>query len=396
MRSMTKRKVTTAIQTALDFKGFDDLVELFKAGEQTDSLGNTRNFTTDDLDDMVKNHESFPIVIGHPKVDAPAYGWSSKLVRDGDSLFGKFTDVESQFSDMVEKKRFPNRSLRLRLTDDGFKVAHVGFLGAAAPAIPGLKSLEFSEDDSALDFEFSGYAETVMARMLRRLREYFIDKESIELADSLLPEYELEAIAEDAMRDRMEDNKSETSFNQHQHSNKPNNNGGANVPDTKTYSQQEVDDLLAKKDTDFESSENDLKTQLSTERKARLTTEYTLFVDGAVDEGKLTPAMAAGAVDFMLKLSADAEFEFSQGEGDDKAKTKTNPVDWFKDFVGGLGKTVSLGASKDEDTDAAASNFNGPAGSVVDADRLALDAKAREYMRDHECDYVEAVVAVGG
>lgn len=394
MRSMTKRKVTTAIQTALDFKGFDDLVELFKAGEQTDSLGNTRNFTTDDLDDMVKNHESFPIVIGHPKVDAPAYGWSSKLVRKGGSLFGKFTDVESQFSDMVEKKRFPNRSVRLRLTDDGFKVAHVGFLGAAAPAIPGLKSLEFSEDDSALDFEFSGYAETVMARMLRRLREYFIDKESIELADSLLPEYELEAIAEDAMRDRMEDSKSDTSFNQHR--NKQNNNGGANVPDTKTYSQQEVDDLLAQKATDFASSETDLKTQLDDERKARLTAEYTSFVDGAIDDGKLTPAMSAGAVDFMLQLAVDAEFEFSQGEGDGKAQTKTNPVDWFKDFVGGLGKTVSLGATGDEDTDAAVSNFNGPAGSVVDADRLALDAKAREYMRDHECDYVEAVVAVGG
>jgi len=316
---MTTRNRTTAIQTALDFKGFDDLVELFKAGEQTDSLGHTRNFTTDDLDDMVDNHEPFPIVIGHPKVNAPAYGWSSKLVRKGDSLYGKFADVESQFADMVEKKRFPNRSLRLRLTDDGFKVAHVGFLGAAAPAIPGLKSLDFAQDANGLDFEFSGYADTVLAKMMRRLREFLIEKFSVEDADKVMPAYALDVLAEDALRDQLEDKAEPALFNQPilpvLTPINPNNPapGGATVP--KTYTQAEFDAAIQQQQTDFAASSDTLKNELKAERKARLSSDHQAFVAAAIDAGKLTPALAAGVADFMLQLDDIAEFEFSQGDG---------------------------------------------------------------------------------
>lgn len=393
MHSMKKTKVSLAVNSVLDFKGFDDSVELFKAGEQTDSKGHTQNFTTADLDDMVNNHESFPIVIGHPKVNDPAYGWSAELKREGDSLFGKFENVESQFSDMVENKRFPNRSVRLRKTDNGFQVAHIGFLGAVPPAIPGLKQMEFSADDEGMEFEFSGYSETVMARMLRRMREFLIDQFSIEEADKVLPEWELETITEEAARERAEENKDDSLYNQHQ-----NNDGGTTVPD-KNFTKADVDkavkDALAEQKKDFNSSETDLKDQLGKERKTRLTNEYSGFVDGLIDEGKLTPAFAAGMTDFMLQLSDSTEFEFSQGEGDDKAQTKTNSVDWFKEFVSGMGKTVKLGATEEDDDESQAHNFNAPAGAVVDADRLELDTKARDYAEKHNVDYVEALVAVG-
>ena len=394
MRSMTKRILSSAIQTALDFKGFDDLVELFKAGEQTDSLGNTRTFTTDDLDDMVTNHEPFPIVSGHPKTDDPAYGWSSKLVRDGDSLFGQFGDVDPDFSNMVENKRFPNRSVRLSKTENGFAVAHVGFLGAAAPAVKGLKQVEFSEDTDGFDFEFSSYTDGIIARILRRIRESLIAKESLEVANEIIPEWELEALAEDAARERIEENKSDSIFNKHQ------NNGGADVPDKKEFTQADLDKAISdankSKDADYSSATKDLKTQLGTERKTRLTAEYTSSVNGWVEEGKLTPAMAAGAVDFMLQLDSETEFEFSQGEGDKETKTKTNGIAWFKDFIGGLGNSVSLGAVDDDDIESDVGAFNAPAGSVVDVDRAALEVKANAYMQKHDCDFVQAVVAVGG
>jgi len=379
---MPKNNVITS-----DFEGFDDPVELFKAGSQTDSKGITRNFTNNDLDDMVANHDSFPIVIGHPKVDDPAYGWSNELTRVGDSLFGKFNNVEPQFAGMVENKRFPNRSVRIKQTPDGFKIAHVGFLGATPPAIEGLKQIEFNAEDDGMEFEFSGYAETVMARMLRRMREFMIDKFSIEEADKVLPEFELEILTEEAVRERLED-KEDTLFNKH-----PENNGGTNVP--KTYTQEQMDAALDKQKSDFSSSETDLKIQLTTERTNRLTSEYAAFVNEQVDGGKLTPAMAAGAVDFMLKLPGDIEFEFSQGEGENKKQTKTDPVAWFKDFVGGLGKSVSLGAIEDDDIDGVVHEFDAPTGSVVDTDRLQLHNKANDYMQKHDCDYVEALVAIG-
>jgi hypothetical protein len=389
MRHMHKTKTNQAIHSVLDFKGFDDYVELFKAGQQIDSLGVARHFTAADLDSMVANHESFPIVIGHPKVDAPAYGWSAELKRDGDSLFGKFEHVESQFADMVQNKRFPNRSLRIKQTDNGYQVQHVGFLGAVAPAIPGLKQVEFAADDDAIEFEFSSYDKTIMARLLRRMREFLVEKFSIEDADKVMPEWELETLSESAIREQIEDQKTETFYNQD-----PNNTGGADVP--KTYTQAELDAELAKQKSDFSTSETDLKSQLSTERKTRLTAEYSAFVNRQIDAGKLTPALAAGAVDFMLQMSADVEFEFSQGEGDKKAATKTSAVKWFQDFVGALPKTVSLGAADDEGLDGDRDHeYAAPAGAVVDADRLALHRKALDYMSKQNCDYVEAVVAVG-
>ncbi len=392
MHGMKKKQLALAVHSVLDFKGFDDYVELFKAGEQTDSLGNTQNFTTADLDDMVNNHESFPIVIGHPKVDAPAYGWSAELKRDGDSLFGKFENVESQFSDMVENKRFPNRSVRINKTDGGFKVAHVGFLGAIPPAIPGLKQLEFSADDEGMEFEFSGWSETVTARIMRGVREFIIEKFGVEDADKYIPDWELETITEEAARERAEENKNDSLYNKRQPY-----DGGAAVPQvfTKSELDKAVSDALANQEKDFSSSEKDLKTQLSEERKTRLANEYSRFVDGLLDEGKLTPAFAAGMADFMLQLSDSTKFEFSQGEGDDKAQTKTNAVDWFKEFVSGLGKTVKLGSTENDDIDTPTHNFNTPAGTVVDADRLDLDRQARDYAEKHNVDYVEALVAVG-
>ena len=168
------------------------------------------------------------------------------------------------------------------------------------------------------------------------------------------------------------------------------------MPADKTYTQAELDEALKQQKADFSSSETDLKDQINAERTNRLKGEHNAFVQQQINDGKLTPAMAAGCVDFMLQLSSDTEFEFSQGDGDDKKTTKTDAVAWFKDFVSGLGKSVSLGESDDDDIDSAASDFAAPGGLTVDADRLALDKKARDYMATHECDYVEAVVAVGG
>jgi len=39
-------------------------------------------------------------------------------------------------------------------------------------------------------------------------------------------------------------------------------------------------------------------------------------------------------------------------------------------------------------------SFNAPEGAVVDAERLVIHNKANEYMKQNNCDYVEAVIAV--
>jgi hypothetical protein len=136
----------------------DDFIEIFRSGEQTDSQGNTRLWTEDDLDQVVANHAderfgSAPIVVGHPKTDDPAYGWTSELKKVGNTLLAKFKEINPAFEKLVREGAFKKRSVRLIEGEHGWTLAHIGFLGAAAPAVEGLKPINFNTNIVYSDFE---------------------------------------------------------------------------------------------------------------------------------------------------------------------------------------------------------------------------------------------------
>ena len=108
-------------------------IELFKAGEQTDSAGKTNKWTAADLDDIVKNNTSAkPITIDHPKngpiAKTAAWGWIHSLERRGDSLWGKMEDLVPEFALMLSKKMFKNRSIGLYKDAKGWVMDHLAFL----------------------------------------------------------------------------------------------------------------------------------------------------------------------------------------------------------------------------------------------------------------------------
>ncbi|MGA9292444.1 MAG: hypothetical protein WBV81_07620, partial [Ignavibacteriaceae bacterium] len=129
--------------------------EIFRTGKHTSDKGITNEYTNEDLDKIASNynpqeHEA-PIVIGHPKTNAPAYGWIEKLKRVGDKLIAFPKQLNKEFEELVKSGAFKKRSISI--TPD-FKLNHVGFLGAAAPAVKGLKDVEFSEEQEFSNFEF--------------------------------------------------------------------------------------------------------------------------------------------------------------------------------------------------------------------------------------------------
>jgi hypothetical protein len=89
-------------------------------------------------------------VIGHPKSNAPAYGWIEKLKRVGDTLYALPKQLAQEFIEMVNKGLFKKRSISLY--PDG-TLRHVGFLGATPPAVKGLPDVEFSDEFSTLEIE---------------------------------------------------------------------------------------------------------------------------------------------------------------------------------------------------------------------------------------------------
>jgi len=129
-------------------------VEVFRAGDHVDSSGRKHTFAEADLDRIAAydpaRHEA-PLVVGHPKDNAPAYGWVERVYREGGTLLADFKDVAPEFADLVQSGRFKKRSISLY--PDG-SLRHVGFLGATPPAVKGLKDVAFAEGE-ARTFEFA-------------------------------------------------------------------------------------------------------------------------------------------------------------------------------------------------------------------------------------------------
>ena len=379
-----------------DFKGLADWVHIFSAGTQTDSKGRTKEFTTADLDSVVANHDAAhpaPHVITHKELYSPfAYGQSAELKREGDHLYVKSTKINPDFEKLVQNGALFERSVRLLPDGNGYKLGHIAWLGAEPPAVEGLAPVEFSKaDDQFFDFTYAdSYTPNIASRLFRRVRDFIIDKFDLETADQVVPEYEIESLSDHAsdLRNQPEDIKPEFS--------KPN-TGGADMP----ISQEEHEAAVAKARTDtaaeFSQQQTTLESELAAERSKNRKSDFAAKVNTLIDAGRLLPAQAEGAVDFMLALPVgeDAGFEFSRGEGDKAETVKKSPLDWFDDFMAALPVQVDMSTDKTTDNVESTSDFANPVGTQVDADRMKLHNKALDYQRKHQgVDYLTAVAVV--
>ena len=132
-------------------------VDVFRAGD----YGEKGNYSESDVQQMAVNYDPLkheaPAVIGHPKMDAPAYGWVDKVRSVGPVLQAQFRQVVPAFAEMVENGQFKKRSASFyEMPDGSFSLRHVGFLGAQPPVVKGLADIAFSEEDKqAIYIDFS-------------------------------------------------------------------------------------------------------------------------------------------------------------------------------------------------------------------------------------------------
>ncbi len=112
-----------------------------------------------------------PLVIGHPALEDPAYGWVDRLAVENGELVATPSDVEPAFAEMVRAKRFPKVSARFyppqhpaNPKPGNWYLKHIGFLGAAAPGIKGLGTVNFADgaDEGAATFDFSEQEDNIM------------------------------------------------------------------------------------------------------------------------------------------------------------------------------------------------------------------------------------------
>ena len=179
--------------------------EIFRAGKRKDAHGVDVNITVQDLQAAAQaynaNFHEAPLVIGHPTTNAPAFGWVSRLNVNGDVLTADFKQVDDDLVDLVKQGRYKKVSASFyppthpsNPVQGSWYLRHVGFLGAAAPAVKGLSAINFTDDEADV-VEFSedvSYTQHTMARFLRRLREWIVSKHGIDEADSVVPEWQIQ------------------------------------------------------------------------------------------------------------------------------------------------------------------------------------------------------------
>ena len=137
------------------------LIEIFKAGKRPDAHGTVVEITPADLQQAVDAYDvayhEAPAVIGHPKMDAPAYAWVKGLQLDGDVLKAELDQIHPEFAEMVTDGRFKKVSASFYLANSpdnpkqgSLYLRHVGFLGAMPPAVKGLRNPEFNEAEQGI------------------------------------------------------------------------------------------------------------------------------------------------------------------------------------------------------------------------------------------------------
>lgn len=377
-------------------------MEIFKPGTHTALNGQALDFTEADLAATVAAYDpkkfQAPLVIGHPAVDAPAYGWVDALSYAEGSMQAEPVQVDAAFAELVNAGRFKKVSASFYQPDAPgnpvpgvYYLRHVGFLGAHAPAVKGLRPVSFAASEEGV-LEFGSWEERVNAGMWRRLRDFLISKFGLEEADQAIPGFDVDLLAEEAARPAPLTENAAAAVPQYaecpegQHHKRED----RDMPTPEELAAREAD--LQQKEASFAEREKKLR---DGERQDRHR-EHVSFAEGLVKEGKLLPAMQGTAVallDFAAGLE-DGQQVVEFGEG--AAKKSLPAAVLFKDFLTGQPKVIEFGeVAGGEVVGGAIVDFAAAPGCVVEAEGLELHRKAVAYQDNHPgVEYLAAVRAV--
>ena len=378
--------------------------QIFRSGTHVASSGASVTLSEADLAASAAAYDpalhEAPIVIGHPKDDAPAYGWVASLVADGENLMAVPNQVDAAFSEMVSGGRFKKRSASFYLkgvpgnpNPDVFYLRHCAFLGAAAPAVKGMKPVEFAGGASEfMTVEFGeeenlrsmSWAMSSIGRLAQAFREFLVSERGEEEADKAIDTWAVEDLFKTAGRLMEQANNADTNdpaFSEHDGRDTP-------VPKTPEQLAAEATQLTADQDA-LKQQQADFSERTKKTDRADNARELQVLIDA----GTLAPGIKQEALDFMAQLDGATTAEFGEGDG----VVKVTPREWFLGLLKKSGTLVDFSEQSAEEGDGPlTADFAAPTGSTVDAERLALHNKALAYQTAHpNTTYDAALSAVG-
>lgn len=280
-----------------------------------------------------------PIVVGHPTHDGPAYGWVRALSFADGGLEADSHQVDPAFADLVEAGRFKKISASFYTptapanpVPGVYYLRHVGFLGAQPPAVKGLRSPSFAEQEDGV-VEFSEWDDVQNASLWRSLREWVIGKFGLADADQAIPGYAVATVEQGAQAELTK-------------------SAIEDAPLTVSPAYAEATDssfqepqMTPAEKAALEAENAQLKAQLAAvaaRDKAASTAQahasHAAFADSLVAAGQLLPAqvgVAVAALDHFAFGEGTPEF----GEGEEKQPLATA----FQSFLSSLPQQVEFG-----------------------------------------------------
>lgn len=371
------------------------LIPVFRPGRHTSAAGDSLEFSDGLVRQIAESYDPAvyraPIVIGHPKTDDPAWGWVGALAYQDGHLAYRPEEVDPAFADLEAAGRYRNKSIALWSPEapsnphpGKWALRHVGYLGAAPPALKGLpqrtlREVGFADADAdAGVVEFSGWDDRQVAALFRRLREWIIGQFGADAADAAVPGYEIDSLATAAEREIAAEMVATAE------------------PDGPAYSQgDEMSEPDKARLAELEAENARLKAEAAAREADGRHAEHLAYCDTLVAGGKLLPAwrdFAVATLDHLTAAPATLEF----GEGD--ARVAKPGAEAFRAFLAALPKVVEFSEVATAQRCAAGGGgveFAAPGGYGVDAEALALHNKAVAYQAAHpDTDYMTAVRAV--
>ena len=296
-------------------------IHIFKPGTFVATNGQSYEFTEAMLQAAAESYDparhEAPIVLGHPKHDDPAYGWIRRLEFADGQLWGVADQVDAGFAELHRAGRYKKRSASFYAPDDPrnpvpgvFYLRHLGMLGAQPPAVKGLKAANFAEDEVPVTVEFGDWSDRTLARVLRKMKNFFIEQFGQDKADKLIDEWDLEEITAEALRPEPVRPEVEPEF------------GEAPRKEIGMTPEQ-----IAAKEAELERREAALKHQEAVARRAA----DTAFAEQMVKDGKLLPRHQSFVVEFLEAIEANQEqVAFAEGQ-------RGSPREAFCQFLEDLG-----------------------------------------------------------
>jgi hypothetical protein len=365
-------------------------IEVFRPGTFKPMSGDPITYSAAELRAIADAYDPetapAPVVVGHPDTDAPAFGWVDRFEYDpqAERLFANLHEIEPQFAGLVKEGRFKKVSMAFfapgqphNPTPGAWYPKHVGFLGAAAPAVSGLKNAKFAASEAVtFTAAFGDQTARQTASILRKMREFFIDLYGLEDADKALPSWNIEWLDELAS-----DPPPVPAYSE----------GGDPpaiplTPQKETTAVTQPDPAFAAREADIARREQDLAKREADAARA----DNIAFAEGLVQEGKLLPVLKDKVVALLDGLPSGEAVSFSEGA------EKLTPAAAVREILAAQPKVIEFGATDlpPGPGSEGAAKFAAD-GKAVDPDGLATHAKAIDYQNKNPgTAYLDAVRAV--